>query len=691
MTGRAPTPRAERARRHGLGIAFALVVGACAGPMSVAPSGPSTPTPAPRTEASATAPGWTPAEDTPATTPSGSTYTAPKGWTITASPEQVTLESPERDLRVTFVERDEKSGADAIAAAWKALRPEVAANVRRIKPWAGHDGWDDELLVEYAEPSVPGVRLAEASARRKGDTWFVSLIDGPLEGWKRSQDRANALVASFRAKGVVDEVFAGRTARKLDAPRLASLEAFVEEARRVAKIPGAAVAVVEDGNVVLERGFGVRALGDPAPVTRSTRFRVGSTTKPLTSLMVASLVTAGKLRWDTRVVDLLPGFRLADAKLTERLTIRNTLCACTGIPYDDLGTWFEWANLSGEGLVERMRELAPVAPFGKQFLYSNPMVSVGGYAAAHAFAPSKPLARAYEQALRELVLGPLGMSATTLDARLALSGDHAAPHHRDERFDVQKTPGDLAAMFGPMSPAGGLWSTAGDMAKALAIELRSGKGPNGERVFAERELLARREPLASEGETRDYVLGLAVWHERGIRIFGHSGNVLGYSAYWFFLPDHGVGAVLLTNIGDPPFFRPYFLRRLLELVFDGQEEAWRNLGFTAKAREEAHVERLRTIDRAPGRAFFEAFVGAYRHPVYGKLTVRVEGDGAVLDVGEWRAGLGRKRASDGTDRLVAVTPPWLDWPSFARKDTGADRALVLDGGARPTVFERTEK
>jgi CubicO group peptidase (beta-lactamase class C family) len=138
----------------------------------------------------------------------------------------------------------------------------------------------------------------------------------------------------------VEETFEGKKAHTLDATRLASLEAFIEDGRRAAKIPGVAVAIVQGGKVVFEKGFGVRELGKNDPVTPSTLFRIGSITKPLTSLMIASLVTAGKLDWNTHIAELYPSFVLGDADLTKRLTMRDALSARTGIPYDNLGTDF---------------------------------------------------------------------------------------------------------------------------------------------------------------------------------------------------------------------------------------------------------------------------------------------------------------------------------------------------------------
>src|SRR5262249_38247388 len=152
--------------------------------------------------------------------------------------------------------------------------------------------------------------------------------------------------------------------------------------------------------------FGVRELGKPEPVTPNTRFAIASLTKPLTTLMVAALVSEGKIAWETRVVDLYPSFALGDAELTKKLTVRHMLCQCTGVPYDNLGPHVDYAGVTPEKMIERMKALSPTAPLRDKFLYSNPMAAAGGYIAAHAYDPRAPLAVAYEKALRDKVLVP---------------------------------------------------------------------------------------------------------------------------------------------------------------------------------------------------------------------------------------------------------------------------------------------
>jgi CubicO group peptidase (beta-lactamase class C family) len=127
----------------------------------------------------------------------------------------------------------------------------------------------------------------------------------------------------------------GATPLPLTGERLATFEAYVAAKLAEAGVPGAAVAVVQNGEVVFQQGFGVREIGQPDPVTPDTLLRIGSVTKSFSSFLTATLVDTGRLSWETPLVDLLPSFAVADPELTPRLTTRDAFCACTGLPRRD--------------------------------------------------------------------------------------------------------------------------------------------------------------------------------------------------------------------------------------------------------------------------------------------------------------------------------------------------------------------
>src|SRR5690606_17781802 len=132
----------------------------------------------------------------------------------------------------------------------------------------------------------------------------------------------------------------------LTGERLATFEAYVAAKLAEIQIPGAAVAVVQNGEVAFLQGFGVQQLGRPEPVTADTLLRIGSVTKSFSSLLAATLVDAGRLEWNTPMVDLLPTFAVADPNLTAQLTVADSFCACTGLPRRDWQIIFNSRDLT---------------------------------------------------------------------------------------------------------------------------------------------------------------------------------------------------------------------------------------------------------------------------------------------------------------------------------------------------------
>ena len=127
----------------------------------------------------------------------------------------------------------------------------------------------------------------------------------------------------------------------LDDAKLAELMDFIEQSRVLCNIPGAAIGIVQDGKLIHSQGFGVKQLGSQDVVTPETQFMIGSTTKSLTTLMMAKLVDEAKFSWDTPVTKVLPTFELGDKQTTDKLLMKHTVSANTGMPRRDVEMMFK--------------------------------------------------------------------------------------------------------------------------------------------------------------------------------------------------------------------------------------------------------------------------------------------------------------------------------------------------------------
>jgi hypothetical protein len=275
------------------------------------------------------------AADTPRTTGEGTTFTAPAGYSIRTEGALTVLETPEPDTHLALFDTRAASADAAVAAAWAAYRPEARRPLKLAAAMPLRNGWEENREYEYE--TSPNERAIDfAVALRRGDLWTVILVEGTQPTFERRGASIRLVLGSARPKGYVRESFAGKKAHALDADHIKQMTDFVEASRRALGIPGVAMAILEGDKIVFEGGFGVRELGKSARVDKDTQFAVASNTKGMTTLLLARLVDEGKIAWDTPVTSVYPGFKLGDAETTSRVQIKHLVCACTGLPRQDL-------------------------------------------------------------------------------------------------------------------------------------------------------------------------------------------------------------------------------------------------------------------------------------------------------------------------------------------------------------------
>src|SRR5271167_2813829 len=431
--------------------------------------------------------------DTPRVTPGGATFKVPAGWSIVTGNNLVILEPPEPDTHIVIVDAQAADAKAAVTAAWAAYKPESKRPVKLVTPRPAREGWDERQVFDYE--TSPNERAAvQALALRAGKAWTVIILDGTDPTVEKRSAPIGLVFESLRPKGYQRESFAGRKPNPLDAAHIAQLKAFVETSMQQLGIPGASIALIDGGKVVYEGGFGVRELGKPERVDENTVFMAASNTKGMTTLLLAELVDEKKLKWDEPVIDVYPAFKLGDADTTKKVLVKNLICACTGLPRQDLEWLFEFKNATPESELALLGTMQPTSKFGEVFQYSNLMAAAAGYIGAHLVYPNMELGAAYDKAMQLEIFDPLGMKSTTFDYARALAGDHASPH--GDNVDGKPSVASMAINYSiiPARPAGAVWTSSADLIRYVQDELSLGKLPNGQQLVSAENLLMRRQP-----------------------------------------------------------------------------------------------------------------------------------------------------------------------------------------------------
>jgi len=258
--------------------------------------------------------------------------------------------------------------------------------------------------------------------------------------------------------------------------------------------------------------------------------------------------------------------------------------------------------------------------------------------------------------MQTLVFHPLGMKATTEDYGEAQKGNVATAHAPNIDGIPALAEARVNLSIVPVRPAGGAWSSVNDVMKYVVMELGEGKLPDGRSYVSKDALLARRAPQVVVGTDITYGMGLFVNSQYGTPVVHHGGDMIGFHSDMMWLPEHGVGAVVLTN-GDPGWLiRTVFRRKLLEVLFDGTPEADGQIAAGAKSffDEIAAERKLLTVpadSTVAGR-----LAPMYSHPAVGEIVVNHKGAATIFDFGEWSSEVASRQNPDGTISFLTIVP-----------------------------------
>ena len=397
------------------------------------------------------------------------------------------------------------------------------------------------------------------------------------------------------------------------------LEVLIAEAMGEWKVPGLAVAVVQNGEVALVGAYGLRDVEAGLPVTTDTQFTICSITKSFTATGLALLVDERRLDWTKPVRDYIPEFRLHDAVATDRITVRDLLCHHSGLPRHD---WVHMlGDLSPAQMLAAMRYLEPSDDIRSTHQYSNLGYLVAGMVAERISGQS------WTEFTHARLTDKLHMNVTFTAEDLAAADDAAVPYSMDgdTRLRAKRWPIRVTA-------AGGINTSIASFANWLRLHLDKGEF-EGQRLLSPnsvQELQTPRVHVAAP-EFAEYGdvhcgLGLRSHQYRGERVVWHSGGWIGWSTLMTMLPDRGVGVAVFTNRNPNPVTE-IFANYVFDRVCGKEPIPWldRRREQRRKAVAQLEIDRqARTAARRPNTRpshDLADYAGDYDHPGYGRMTI----------------------------------------------------------------------
>jgi CubicO group peptidase (beta-lactamase class C family) len=408
-----------------------------------------------------------------------------------------------------------------------------------------------------------------------------------------------------------------------------NLDAVVEWTLKQFDVPGMAVGIIQDGKVVVAKGYGVRKLGDPAPVSARTLFGIASNTKAFTSAAIAILVDEKKLEWDQRVVDVLPWFQMSDPYVTREMRIRDLLPHRSGLALGAGDLMIFDGDLTAREVIRRLRFVPLSTSFRSRYAYDNILYPVAG--AVIEQASGKPWA----QFIRERIFQPLGMTHSYTSVNDVPAGADIAEPHAPVDGALRTIP---PMKLDSSAPAGAIQSPVEDMLKWVDMQLHEGQYPGG-RLFTaaqSREMWTPhisipisdppRELAALKPNFQAYALGWVTYDYRGQRIVTHTGGLNGMVTRVTLVPEKKLGIVVLTNQQEGAAFSAVTMT-ILDHYLGAPPADWvAAYGAVRKARvdrardEVAKAASIRNAESKPSLPL-GLYAGRYRDPWYGDVLV----------------------------------------------------------------------
>jgi CubicO group peptidase (beta-lactamase class C family) len=415
--------------------------------------------------------------------------------------------------------------------------------------------------------------------------------------------------------------------------RLQGFDEFVHQTIQEWKVQGLAMAIVQGNDVIFAHGFGQRDTAHNLPVTPQTLFPIASCTKAFTTAALSILADQGKLDWETPIRAYLPEFKLYDPFASERMTPRDLVTHCSGLPRHDL-MWYN-SSATREELFERLRYLEPTKDFRSFWQYQNLMYMTAGYLIGRISGQS------WETFVQHSIFDALGMNSSNFDIieTTKKAEDFSRPY-KEDNDEVKEIP--FYAAQGAIAPAGAIVSSIDDLSKWVLLHLNKGRF-NEKQIVSESQITMLHSPQLVISEMsqypeipyRSYAFGWFIQPYRGYSWIHHGGNIDGFSSLTTLFPSENIGMIVLTNMSGsnvPVILTLNAFERLLNLDQVPWSERFMKEHNEIKVGQKQGKEKSET-DRVPNARpshELKAYTGDFTNPGYGTLAIGLNDAGDEL-------------------------------------------------------------
>ena len=410
---------------------------------------------------------------------------------------------------------------------------------------------------------------------------------------------------------------------------------YVNKALKDWGVPGVAIAIVKNDQIVFAKGYGVRKLGEPTPVDDKTLFAIGSSSKAFTAAAIAMLVDEGKVKWDDPVTKYLPDFQLFDPYVTREITVRDLLCHRSGL---DRGDFIWYGTPYGRDEIwNRIRYVKPSSSFRSKFGYQNIMYLAAGQIVARVSGKS------WDDFIRERIFTPLGMSSSNTTIRAFAGQNNVSTPHGKVEEQVKVLPW---RNIDNIAPAGSINSNVVDMSQWVRLQLGEGSY-KGTRLISsgaaqemqEPQTIIPKDPQLSlfmpDTNFRSYGLGWMLQDYKGRKVVQHGGAIDGMIAMVGMVPQERLGVVVLSNL-QGQLLPTALMFRIFDAYLGAPAKDWsgdmlkamKGLEDQGKAAQKK-AEESRVKGTQPSLSL-DKYAGTYKEESFGDAKVTLENGKLVL-------------------------------------------------------------